>query len=68
MRQMQKAILSTSLHIARMFKLSSKISIGILDAYFTECNRYLILYIIEILWTYLRLSHNLMDSYMNDGF
>ena len=29
---------------------------------------YLILYIIKILLTYLRLSHNLMDSYMNNGF
>ena len=55
MRQMQKAILSSSLHIARMFKLSAQISTGILDTYF---NRYLILYIIEILFTYLRRSHN----------
>ena len=46
MRQMQKAILSSSLHIARMFKLSAQISTGILDTYF---NRYFILYIIEIL-------------------
>ena len=38
---------------------------GILDIYF---NRYLILYIVEILLTYLRRSHNLMDSYMNNGF
>ena len=30
--------------------------------------RYLILYIIEILLTYLRHSHYLMDSCMNDGF
>ena len=65
MRQMQKAILSSSLHIARMFKLSSQISIGILDTYF---NRYLILHILEILLTYLRRSHTLMDSYMNDVF
>ena len=57
--------LSSSLHIARMFKLSGKISVGILDTYF---NRYLILHIIEILLTYLRLSHFLMDSYMNDDF
>ena len=64
MRQMQKAILSSSLHIARMFKLSAQISTGILDTYF---NRYLILYIIKILLTYLRRSHNLMDSHMNDG-
>ena len=49
MRQMQKEILSSSLHIARMFKLNDKISVGILDIYF---NRYLILYIIEILLTY----------------
>ena len=55
MRQMQKAILSSSLHIARMFKLSASISTGILDTYF---NRYLILYTIEILFTYLRRSHN----------
>ena len=40
-------------------------SIGILDTYF---NRYLILCIIEILLTYLRRSHNLMDSYINHGF
>ena len=66
--QIQKAIPSSSLHIARMFKLSGWISIGILDAYFTECNRYLILYITEVLLTYLRHSHNLIDSYMNDGF
>ena len=46
MRQMQKAILSSSLYTARMFKLSAEISIGILDTYF---NRYLILYIIETL-------------------
>ena len=52
---MQKAILSSSLHIARMFKLSAKISIGILNTYF---NGYLILYIVEILFTYLRRSHN----------
>ena len=64
-RQMQKAILSSSLHIARMFKLSGQISIAISDTYF---NRYLILYIIEVLLTYLRHSHNLIDSYMNDGF
>ena len=30
--------------------------------------RYLILYIIEILLTYLRRSHYLMDSCMNDDF
>ena len=30
--------------------------------------RYLILYIIEILLTYLRHSHHLMDSCMNDDF
>ena len=30
--------------------------------------RYLILYIIEILLTYLRRSHHLMDSCMNDDF
>ena len=36
MRQMQKAILSSSLHIARMFKLSGWISIGILDVYFNR--------------------------------
>ena len=66
--QMQKAIPSSSLHIARMFKLSGWMSIGILDAYFTDFNRYLILYIIEILLTYLRRSHYLMDSYMNDDF
>ena len=30
--------------------------------------RYLILYIIEILLTYLRHSHYLMDSCMNDDF
>ena len=65
MRQMQKAILSSSLHIARMFKLSDSVSIGILDTYF---NRYLILSIIEILLTHLRRSHNLMDSYINHGF
>ena len=60
MRQMQKAILSSSsLHIARMFKLSDSVSIGILDTYF---NRYLILSFIEILLTYLRRSHNLMDK------
>ena len=55
MRQMQKTILSSSLHIARIFKLGAKISIGILDTYF---NRYLILYIIESLFIYLRRSHN----------
>ena len=55
MRQMQKAILSSSLHIAKMFKLSAYISTGILNTYF---NRYLILYIIEILFTYHRRSHN----------
>ena len=44
MRQMQQAILSSLFHIARMFKLTGWISIGILDTYF---NRYLILYIIE---------------------
>ena len=54
-RQMQKAILSGSLHIARMFKLSAQLSTGILDTYF---NRYLILYIIEILFTHLSRSHN----------
>ena len=31
MRQIQKAILSSSLHIARMFKLNGWMSIGILD-------------------------------------
>ena len=41
-----ESILSSSLHIARMFKMSTYISIGILDTYF---NRYFILYIIEIL-------------------
>ena len=65
MRQMQKAIMSSSLHIAKMFKPSGQISIGILDSHF---NRYLTLYIIEILWTYLKRPHTLMDSYMNDGF
>ena len=55
MRQMQKAILSSSLYIARMFKLSAQISTGILDTYF---NRHFSLYIIEILFTYLRRSHN----------
>ena len=64
-RQMQRVVLSSLLHIGRMFKLSGQISIGILDTYF---NRYLILYIIEILLTYLRSSHNLKDIYMNDGF
>ena len=54
-RQMQKAILSGSLYIARMFKLSAQLSTGILDTYF---NRYLILYIIEILFTHLSRSHN----------
>ena len=34
MRQMQKAILSSSLHIARIFKLSGQISTGILNTYF----------------------------------
>ena len=34
MRQMQKAILSSSLHIVRMFTLSAQISIGILDTYY----------------------------------
>ena len=65
MRQMQQAILSSSLRIARMFKLSGQISIGMLDTYF---NTYLNLYIIEILLTYLRRSHNLIDSFMNDVF
>ena len=51
MLQMQKTILSSSLHIARMFKLSAYISVGILNTYF---NRYLILYVIEILFTYLK--------------
>ena len=46
MHQMQKAILPSSLHIARMFKLRAKISTGILG---TRFNRYFILYIIEIL-------------------
>ena len=39
MRRMQKAILSSSLHIARMFKLSASISTGILG---TRFNRYFI--------------------------
>ena len=46
MRQMQKAILSSLLHIARMFKLRAEISTGILDTYF---NRFFFLYIFEIL-------------------
>ena len=50
-----ESTLSSSLHIARMFKLNAYISVGILDAYF---NRYLILYIIEMLFTNLRSSHN----------
>ena len=65
MRQMPKAILSSSLHIARMFKLSCYIFIEILDTYF---NRYLNLYIIDILLAYLRRFHDLMDSYMNEHF
>ena len=35
------------------------------DTYFIRC---LILYIIEMLLTYLRRYHYLMDSYMNDDF
>ena len=34
MRQMQKAILSSSLHFVRMFTLSAQISIGILDTHY----------------------------------
>ena len=63
MSQMQKAILSSSLHIARMFNAERLDIYWNFDTYF---NRYLILYIIEILCTYLRRSHK-MDSYMNDG-
>ena len=33
MRQMQRAILSSSLHIARIFKLKGEISTGILNTY-----------------------------------
>ena len=61
MSQMQKAILSSSLHIFQADRLDIYWNF---DTYF---NRYLILYITEILFTYLRRSHK-MDSYMNDGF
>ena len=59
MHQMQKAILSSSLHIARKFKMKSQISIRILDTFFNRC---LILNIIEILLTYLRRSHGSMEK------
>ena len=68
MPQMRKAILCSSLHIARMFKLSCYITIGILDKNYNRYLRDLNLYIIDILLTYLRRFHDLIDSYMNDAF
>ena len=53
-----------------MNQLCAKFHLAILsfERFDTYFKRYLILYIIEMLLTYLRRSHNLMDSYIDDGF